>query len=69
MKKTLYIRGRLLTFSAQHTPRNAPLKSKNNGQTTSEELQTNFQKVQRTIFFPENGQNDPLRGPNVDIQF
>ncbi|MEL6606589.1 MAG: hypothetical protein AAFP20_25715, partial [Cyanobacteria bacterium J06614_10] len=55
------------TFRAKNTPKSGPYKTKNNAQTTSEQLQTNFQKFQKTVFCdPENGQNDPLRGPNFE---
>ena len=38
------------TFQAENTSKSGPFKVKNNAQTTSELLQTNFQKVQKTTF-------------------
>ena len=47
-----------------------PFKAKNDAQTASELFKINFQKVQKKgFFYPENGQNDPLRDPNFDINF
>jgi len=43
-------RGHISTFQAENTPKSGPFKTKNNAQTTSEQLQTNFQKVQKTTF-------------------
>ena len=43
-------RGHISTFRAENTPKKEPFKAKNNAQTTSEQLQTNFQKVQKTTF-------------------
>ena len=42
--------GHLSTFRAGNTPKSGFFKAKNNAQTTSEQLQTNFQKVQKTTF-------------------
>ena len=38
------------TFRAKETPKSLLFKAKNNAQTTSEQPQTNFQKVQKTGF-------------------
>ena len=43
-------RGHISTFRAENTPESEAFKAKNNAQTTSEQLQTNFQKVQKTTF-------------------
>ena len=43
-------RGHISTFQAENTPKNEAFETKNNAQTTSEQLQTNFQKVQKTTF-------------------
>ena len=43
-------RGHLSTFRAKNEPKSGPCKAKNDAQTTSEQLQTNFQKVQKTTF-------------------
>ena len=43
-------RGQISTFCAEDTPKSGPFKAKNNAQTTSEHLQNNFQKVQKTTF-------------------
>ena len=62
--------GHISTFRPENTPENGPSNAKNNAQTTSEQLRTNFQKVEKTVFFyPENGQNDPLRAPEFHEQF
>ena len=63
-------RGHITTFRAKNTPESWACKAQNDAQTTSEQLLTNFQKVQKTIFFcPQNGENYPLRGPIFDIKF
>ena len=46
-----YFRGHLSTFRAENTPESWSFKAKNNAQTTPEQLQTNFQNVQKTTFF------------------
>ena len=38
------------TFRAKNTPKSGPYKTKNNAKTTSEQLQTNFQKPLKTGF-------------------
>ena len=38
------------TFWAENTFKSSTFKAKNNAQTTSEQLQTNFQNVQKTTF-------------------
>ena len=45
--------GHISTFGAKNTPKCRPFKAKNNAQTTSEQIQTNFQKVQKTIFLTQ----------------
>ena len=50
LTKFFDFRGHLSTFRAENTPKSWPFKAKNNAQTTSEELQTNFQNVQKTAF-------------------
>ena len=42
--------GQILTFCAENKPESGTFKAKNNAQTTPEQLQTNFQKVQKTTF-------------------
>ena len=55
---------KIYTFRAENTPQGGHFKAKNNAQTTYEQLQTNFLKGPKNDFFdPENGQNEPLRGP------
>ena len=43
-------RGHIWTFRAENTLKSASFKAKNNAETTSEHLQTNFQNVQKTTF-------------------
>jgi len=43
-------RSPISTFRAENTPKSVPLKAKNNAQTTSEQPQTNFQKVRKKTF-------------------
>ena len=43
-------RGHTSTFRAENTSESVAFKAKNDAQTTSEPLQTNFQKVQKTGF-------------------
>ena len=43
-------RGHISTFQAETSTKNEPFKTKNNAQTTSEQLQTNFQKLLKTGF-------------------
>ena len=43
-------RGHISTFRPKNTLKSGGFKAKNNAQTTSEQLQTNFQKVQKTTF-------------------
>ena len=63
-------KGHILTIRAKNTLKIGAFWAKNNAYTTSEQLQCNFQKVQKTTFFgPENGQNDPLKGPRFDKSF
>ena len=70
MRKNFDFRGHLSTFRAENIAKSGHFEAKNNAQTTSEHLQDNFQKPQKTGFFDaENGQNDPLRGPNFDPKF
>ena len=50
--------GHLATFRAENTLKSRPFKVKNNAQTLPEQLQNNFEKVQKIDFFdPQNGQN------------
>ena len=44
-------RGHVSTFRAKNTPKKWPFNAKTNAQTTSEQLQTNFQKPQEKGFF------------------
>ena len=50
LTKNFDFRGHLSTFRAENTPKSRPFKAKNNAYTTSEHLQNNFQKVQKTTF-------------------
>ena len=50
MTQIFDFRGHISTFRAKNTAKSAPLEVKNNAQTTSEHLQNNFQKVQKTTF-------------------
>ena len=43
--------GHLASFRAENTPKSGPVKAKNNAQTTSKQLQNNFQKVKRKQLF------------------
>ena len=43
-------RGHILTFRAENTAKSGLFKVKNNANTTSEQPQTNFKKVQKTTF-------------------
>ena len=47
-------RGHISTFRPKNTLKSGGFKAKNNAQTTSEQLQTNFQKVQKTTFLAPN---------------
>ena len=47
----LNFRGHLSTFRAENRAESGPFKALNNAQTTSEQIQTNFQKPQKTDFF------------------
>ena len=42
--------GHISTFRPQNKPKSRPFKAKNNTQTTSEQLQKNFQKAQQSGF-------------------
>ena len=42
--------GHLSTFGAENTPKSRPFKVKNNAQTLPNQLQNNFEKVQKTTF-------------------
>ena len=44
------IRGHISTFRAKNTPKSWSFQTENNSQTTSEQLQTNFQNPLRTGF-------------------
>ena len=46
-------RGHIATFGAVNTPKRGPFIAENNVQTTSEQLQTNFQKVQKTYLLAQ----------------
>ena len=48
LTQNLDFRGHISTFRAENTPKIGPFKTKNHAQTTSEQLQTNFEKVQKT---------------------
>ena len=50
LTKIFDFRGHISTFRAENTPKSEAFKAKNNALTTSEQLQTNFQKVQKTTF-------------------
>ena len=43
-------RDHISTFQAKNTRKSKPFKVKNNAETTSEQLQINFQKVKKTTF-------------------
>ena len=49
--KSLDFLGRLSNFHAQITPKSVPSRSKNNPQTLPKLLQSNFEKVQKPLFF------------------
>ena len=48
----LDFRGRILTFRAENKAKKRRFKPGNNASTTSEHLQNNFEKVQKTTFLP-----------------
>ena len=50
LTKNFDFRGHISTFRAKNTPKSRAFKAKNNAWTTSEHLQNNFQKVQKTTF-------------------
>ena len=43
-------RGHISIFRAKNIPKSRPFKAQNDAQTTSEQLQTKFQKVKKTTF-------------------
>ena len=56
--------GHLATFRAENTLKSRPFKVKNNAQTLPEQLQNNFEKVQKTTFStPKMVKNDPSKVP------
>merc|ERR1712115_685473 len=50
LTQNFLIRGHISTFRAENTAKIGHFKAENNAQTTSEHLQNNFQKVQKTTF-------------------
>ena len=50
LTKNFDFRGQISTFRAENTPKSSSFKAKNNAPITSEQLQNNFQKVQKTTF-------------------
>ena len=50
LTKNFDFRGHISTFRPENKPKSRPFKAKNNAQTTSEQLKTNFQKVEKTTF-------------------
>ena len=50
LTKNFDSRGHISTFRAENTPKSRAFKVKNNALTTSEQLQTNFQKPQKMSF-------------------
>ena len=57
-------RGHISTFRAENTPESGPFKTENNAQTTSEHLQNNFLKVQKTTFLAPKMVKMTLSGAN-----
>ena len=56
--------GHLATFRAENTLKSRPFKVKNNAQTLPEQLQNNFEKVQKTTFStPKMVKNGPSKVP------
>ena len=56
--------GHFSTFGAENTPKSRPFKVENNAQTLPEQLQNNFEKVQKTTFLtPKMVKNDPSKLP------
>ena len=43
-------RGHISTFRAENTHKSRPFKAENNAQTTSEQLENNFEKAQKMTF-------------------
>ena len=50
LTKNFDFQGHILTFGAKNTAKTEPFKAENNAKATSEQLQTNFQIVQKTTF-------------------
>ena len=44
-------RGHISTFRPKNTPKSGGFKAKDNAQTTSEQLQSNFQKLEKNTFY------------------
>ena len=66
LTKNFDFRGHISTFQAESTPKSTSFKVKNIAQTTSEHLQNNFQKAQKTgFFYIKNGQNDLWEGKHL----
>ena len=62
--------GQISAFRADNTPISEPVKVKNNSETTSEHLQNNFKKAQRTGFLTlKMVQNERLRMAQFDQEF
>ena len=56
--------GYLTTFRGINAPKSGPFKYENNAQTLPEQLQSNFEKVQKLTFFtPKMVKNDPSNRP------
>ena len=53
LTKNFDFRGHISTFWAKNTPKSGTFKAENNAQTTSEQLQTNFQKPLKTGFLTQ----------------
>ena len=59
LTQNLNFQGHLSTFEAQNTPKSRPFEAKNKAQTLPKQLQNNFEKVQKTIFWtPKMVKND-----------
>ena len=70
MTYSLDFRGHISTFQAKDTSESWAFNAKNDAQTTSKQLQTNFQKVQKTGFLAAKMvKMTPLRGPNLNVKF
>ena len=64
LNENLNFQGHLSTFRAENTPKSGPFKVENNALTLPNQLQNNFEKVEKTTFStPKMVKNDPSKLP------